>query len=375
MKELSSPILISSAIVPYLKKDAPREARLRAAKGLIPLPSSDLIPLLYHLLSDEHHQVREEAEGSLEGLPQNILGNFLASSELHPRILDHFARQSWLDPQLLEVIALNRATSDTTIIFLTEKGNPQTLEIISHNQERMIRSPQIAETLLNNTHLDGVNQERVLSFYQNHILAQPTADLPQEKQEVAALPQEKQEIAGLPQEMATELPEKLEEKAELPQEAVKIELPAEAKEGTADLSDQQRQSLYQKIQKMKVSEKIKLALRGNKEARGLLVRDTNKIVATSVAKSPKLTDGEVLKICQSRNVCEEVLRIISNNKEWTRNYQIKLELANNPKTPLPMAIKFIGFLRDSDLRMLTRSKNIPQALATAAKRVLSQKKK
>lgn len=365
MKELSSPIPISPAIAPYLTNDAPREARLKAAGGLIPLPSSDLIPLLYHLLSDNDPQIRQEAKGSLEGLPRNILENFLADSELHPRIIDYFACQSWLDSQFLETIALNRCTSDTTIIFLAERDNRQLLEIISHNQERIIRTPKIAETLINNPHLDGVNQERVLSFYQNYVLAQSIEDLPQEKQE----------IAGLPQEAATELPEKLEEKTELPQEAVKIGLPAEAKEGTAELSDQQRQSLFQKIQKMKVSEKIKLALRGNKEARGLLVRDTNKIVATSVAKSPKLTDGEVLKICQSRNVCEEVLRIISNNKEWTRNYQIKLELANNPKTPLPMAIKFIGFLRDSDLRMLTHSKNIPQALAAAAKRVLSQKKK
>jgi hypothetical protein len=365
MKELSSPILISPAIAPYLKKDAPREARLRAAKGLVPLPSSDLIPLLYHLLSDGEPQIRKEAEESLEALPQNILGNFLASSDLHPRIIDYFARNSRLDPKLLETIALNRATSDTTIKFLSQQSNPQLLEIISHNQERMIRSPQIAEALLNNSKLSGVSQERVLNFFQNHILSQPADDLPQEMQE----------ITGLPQEKAAELPEKLEERDELPQEAIRIDLPAEAKEETTELSDQQKQSLFQKIQRMPVSEKIKLALRGNKEARSLLVRDPNKIVATSVARSPKLTDGEVLKICQSRSVCEEVLRIISNNKEWTRNYQIKLELANNPKTPLPTAIKFIGFLRDSDLRMLTLSKNIPYALSAAAKRVLSQKKR
>ncbi len=366
MKELSSPIQISPAIAPYLKKDAPRDARLKAAKGLIPLPSSDLIPLLYHLLSDGEPQIRKEAEESLEALPQNILDNFLTSPDLHPRIIDYFARNSRLDPKLLETIALNRATSDTTIKFLSQQSNPQILEIISHNQERMIRSPQIAEALLNNSNLSGVSQERVLSFFQNYILAQPADDLPQEMQEVTGLPQEK---------AAAELPEKLEERAELPREAIRIDLPAEAKEETAELSDQQKQSLFQKIQRMPVSDKIKLALRGNKEARSLLVRDANKIVATSVARSPKLTDGEVLKICQSRSVCEEVLRIISNNKEWTRNYQIKLELANNPKTPLPTAIRFIGFLRDSDLRMLTHSKNIPHALSAAAKRVLSQKKK
>ncbi|UCD84587.1 MAG: hypothetical protein JSU92_15185 [Deltaproteobacteria bacterium] len=357
MKELSSPIPISPAIAPYLKKDAPREARLKAAGGLIPLPSSDLIPLFYHLLSDKDAQVRENAKKSLDGLPLNMLETFLANPELHPKILDYFAREVSLEHKHFETIALNRGTNDATIIFLAGKDNRQLLEIISHNQERIIRTPQIAEVLINNPNLDGVNQDRVLSFYQNYILSQPIADLPKDKEEAER-----------------DLPEKMEEKDELPQEAVKVVLPTEAKDEDGELTEEQRESLFQKIQRMPVSEKIKLALRGNKEARDLLVRDPNKIVATSVIRSPKITDGEVLKICQSRNVSEEVLRIISNNKEWTRNYQIKLELTNNPKTPLPMAIKFIGALRDSDLRMLTRSKNIPQALASTARRVLSQKK-
>ncbi|HUT83338.1 MAG TPA: hypothetical protein VMX95_01710, partial [Thermodesulfobacteriota bacterium] len=42
------------------------------------------------------------------------------------------------------------------------------------------------------------------------------------------------------------------------------------------------QSLYQKIMEMGVGEKIKLATIGNREARNLLLKDSNKIVLAAV---------------------------------------------------------------------------------------------
>ena len=84
---------------------------------------------------------------------------------------------------------------------------------------------------------------------------------------------------------------------------------------------------------MTVFQKIKLARMGNKEARGLLVRDRNKIVATAAVRSPKITENEVAGFAKARNVSDEVMRIIARNREWTRNYKVKLALATNPKCP------------------------------------------
>ena len=122
-------------------------------------------------------------------------------------------------------------------------------------------------------------------------------------------------------------------------------------------------------------QKIKLARLGGKEARALLVKDRNRIVSSSVLASPKLTETEVVSFAQSRSIGDELLRGIANNREWTKNYQIKLALASNPKTPQPQAIKFLNYLQERDLRNLMKSKDVPSNISTHARRILTKKGK
>ncbi|MBM4331391.1 MAG: hypothetical protein FJ117_09240 [Deltaproteobacteria bacterium] len=137
-----------------------------------------------------------------------------------------------------------------------------------------------------------------------------------------------------------------------------------------NLTDEQRQNLYQKIIKMSVPEKIRLAMLGNRGARNILIIDRNKIIPLAVLRSPKLTENDVLNYAQQRNLPEDVFAYIGKNKRWSKNYLIKLALVNNPKTPLPIAIKFLDYLHDKDLKDLSRSKNISSVISRSAKRVL-----
>jgi hypothetical protein len=140
-----------------------------------------------------------------------------------------------------------------------------------------------------------------------------------------------------------------------------------------ELSEEESESLYHRILSMGVADKIKLAFMGNKEARSILVRDPIKLVAVAVVKSPKIRKDEIEAISKSRQVCEDVLRQIAATKEWAKSYTIKLNLANNSKTPLPISMKFLSHFREPDLRKLAKSKNIPAALATQARRMAETK--
>ena len=71
---------------------------------------------------------------------------------------------------------------------------------------------------------------------------------------------------------------------------------------------------------------------------------------------------------------DDVLRIIANNRDFTRNYQVKLNLVNNPRTPFTFSSRLVPLLRDNDLRALDRSKNVPSAVKTAVKQQLMRKK-
>ncbi|MDY0300831.1 MAG: hypothetical protein RBQ99_04495 [Trichlorobacter sp.] len=135
----------------------------------------------------------------------------------------------------------------------------------------------------------------------------------------------------------------------------------------------ERLSKYQQSLELAVSEKIKLALTGDKEWRKILVRDSNRLVSSSVLKNPRLTEPEVLTILKSGVQHDEIIRIICSNKEWVKNYQIRKALLENPKTPLPNALRFLGTMHEKDISSYAKSRNISSVIANQARRMLQKK--
>ena len=131
-------------------------------------------------------------------------------------------------------------------------------------------------------------------------------------------------------------------------------------------SETQRQNIYQKILRMSVPEKIRLAMLGNREARNILILDRNKIIPSAVMRSPRLTDNDILLYAQQKNLPEDIYKYIAQNKKWIKNYPVKLALVNNPKTPLPIAIRLLEHLHDNDLKAVRRNKNISSILNRSA---------
>ena len=134
-------------------------------------------------------------------------------------------------------------------------------------------------------------------------------------------------------------------------------------------------SLYATIVTMSVAAKVKLALRGNQDARNILIRDSNKMIRRCVLQNPRLTDGEVIAIAGNRSSDDESLRFIGNRRDWIRNFQVRKALAVNPKTPLILAVRFVSTLPERDLRLIAKSKNVPETIAAQARRLLMAKEK
>lgn len=135
------------------------------------------------------------------------------------------------------------------------------------------------------------------------------------------------------------------------------------------------EALYNRIQQMSVSEMVELATMGSKEARNLLIKNPNRIIVQAVLNSPKITDEEIISFAGNKNLPKEASLIISNKKEYTKNYMVKVALVNNPKTPLPTAIKFLRHLLPKDLRNVSKSKNVPTALTKTAVKILANKER
>ena len=136
---------------------------------------------------------------------------------------------------------------------------------------------------------------------------------------------------------------------------------------------QVEQSLLVQVQQMSVAERIKLALRGNHEARMLLLRDSNRLIRRFVLQNPRMSDEEIIAVAKSRTADDELLRAIAETREWTKNYQVRLGLVTNPKTPLVIALRFLSSLYERDVRLLAKSKNVSATVTAQAKRIVAQK--
>ncbi|QAR32890.1 hypothetical protein EP073_05565 [Geovibrio thiophilus] len=135
------------------------------------------------------------------------------------------------------------------------------------------------------------------------------------------------------------------------------------------------ENLYGQIQKMSIAQKIKLASKGNKQARGLLVRSPNKQISGAVMRNPRMTEEEVEFLMKSKSTSEHIFREVALNKEWMKSYNIISAMAVNPKTPLDITMGLVGRLMSQDVERIAKSKEVPATLRQAAARIVEQKAK
>jgi hypothetical protein len=327
-----------------------------AASGALPLEPIELATVLFTLSHDSDHEVKDTARRSLEELPENVARTVL-SGPTHPAVLSYLAKAHSGHDEYAELIALNSAASDETIAYLASLPLLRVVDIISNNQERMLRCEEIVEALGSNPLTGRAVIERIFGFL--GITTDAESGLPDDELKTEDLSEEQTAAA-----LTALLGEDMKHIAHLL-----------AAEEDQEIDEETSGSLYTAIQGMSVMQKIKLARTGGKEARALLIRDRNKVVSNSVLASPKITSNEVTGIAQSRGVSDDILRIISMNREWTKGYKVKLALATNPKSPQPTAIKFLNYIQDKDLRSIMKSRDVSTAISTHARRILDKKGK
>jgi hypothetical protein len=132
--------------------------------------------------------------------------------------------------------------------------------------------------------------------------------------------------------------------------------------------DEDRETALQKLTKMSFTGRLKAAVRGSREMRAILIRDSNKMIAAAVLSSPKLSGPEIEAFAKMPSISEEILRMIATNRAWTKSYNVLLGLTKNPKTPLVMTLNFMNRLSSRDLQKLAVDRNVPEPLRMAARK-------
>jgi hypothetical protein len=398
----------------YLKESIPKQLLSALVKGLIPLePKELLIVIAYHYKNCDE-QTKTDALSTVKSLPANAIDT-IVTEDVPDFVLSFVYKNCSLSHSAVYSLVTNKNLSDEMFIELAGTDNDSILELIAKNQMRILKDDRIFDALITNPHLPKVSKDQLMEFLtlvaskelmklnikiekKDMTAAGKVSDLPTSAQKRMDLPSNLQnaglpsnngntalpsDSAPLPSNVTSQLPSEMGAAlpadliGNLPTTLIMQGLPSELieeQDGGENIDDGVRLTLYQRIQKMTVSQKIKLALLGNKEARAILLRDSNRVVIESVIKSPRITDGEVIGITNSRSISEDIIRMVASNREWQKNYGIRQALVANPKTPVPIAIKLLETMSKQDLKRLSNSKNISSVVATTAKRMTGDTK-
>ncbi len=393
-----------------------------AARGALSVPPHEMLEILVYLAT-QTKIFAERARLTLAGWDESSSRKAAADPKTPKEVLAYLITPGNLRPTLLPALLENPSVSETSLAELAAAASRYMLETLVKSP-RINQSQTILTALTSNPHLNQAQSsaiaERLASF------APPTTSQPESP---AASPESSPAADFAPSEVPNqaspetrtdEVPDEMtaayltEHASEISAEGNKPfqpiggleELPADAPmvpdaapveaktEAVASSSahgaataarkapavkkaylsaEEQRGSALQKISKLGITGRIQLAMKGTKEERSLLIRDGTKIVALAVLESPKLTDSEVEKFANQKNVLEAVLRGISMKRRFMKQYAILRNLTFNPRTPIDVSLGLVKHLLTGDLKNLAGNKEVSDTVRKIALRMFRQK--
>lgn len=341
---------VNPLVLQFRAGGVPRDLRLLAAQGALPLKPVDLLELLHHLLADHDPEVAGAAQASLVAQPAAEILPLLKDRETPPQVLA-WAAAHRSERELREAVLQNTSLPDQAIETLAPGLSEQLAELVVINQVRLLRSTSLLEALEKNQSLSNDQRRRLRELRETFRIGEIPAPSEEPAAEAAAPAEE---------------PAPVEEVAEEP---ILTEDEALARYLTeAERGEQDKVGAVQKVFRLNTAQKVILALKGTREERTILVRDPNRIVSSAVLGSPKLSEAEIEAFAAMRNISQDVLRQVGNHREWTKRYTVLASLVKNPRTPVGVSMSLVSRMNPRDMRGLTTDRNVPEVIRKHAQK-------
>ena len=234
------------------------------------------------------------------------------SEEIEPRLLEELPAQFPEDEELWKLLVANPLTPLPAMIYMAERAPVSVATQLLEDRVFLFHNPVVGHALLKNPTLSAADRRRV-----QWILHETTKEEPERKK-----------------------------------------------------------TLVQLIREMNTGQKLALAKKGNRDARMVLIKDPNDMIALEVVTSPRISDDEIINVAQMRDISDKVLRAIANIRRFRANKLVVNSLLHNPKTPVGVSLGLgLTNLSDRELQSLARDRNIPAAVSRAAKQVTDRREK
>ena len=405
----------------------PASVMRSAARGALSLPNTEMIEILVYLTTNP--VFAEQAKMTLAGWDESSSIAAAANPATPWEVLSYMITPENLRPKLLPALLENTSIREAVLIEMAQGASREIVETMLRSQ-RVNRSAHILHALLTNPNLKGSETEhlhgtlRSLGEETTKIMAYKEADSEERTQyeiehadEIAAAEAENlpfeiygqdeelddlehleavvpadveaagaestrgdsaagaaefEVVAGAPSASANAQQDSVETVALADSSAAEAagapesDLVRLTKIRDAQNKSRERLTSFQKIARMSVRERIQLAVKGSKEERFILIRDGARLVSSAVLNSPKLSEAEVEYFASMKNVSDTVLREISRNHKFMKNYNVIRNLTSNPRCPLDLSLTLVNHLLVGDLKNLSSNKNVADTLRKLA---------
>lgn len=357
----------------FVEPAAPKQMKRMVADGLVPMKPVIQLCTLYQFSLDADEDLVRRANASLARLPVPTLID-VVKKPLLPVVLHWVCMSLKSSREVVRTVLTNNKTQIDTLIAVAQDADEDICELIARNQIRLVESAQLVEALFFNPNMRSSSVDRMLDFAARNSMKLP--NIPSYADIIADIQGQKLRSEAEAEAADAEFRDIMDSaQADAQEEAAAVE---EARPVSATTFDEEEaesenkgsRSAAGRIRDLNVAQKVRLAMMGSSTERGILIKDTNKVVARTVIRSPAVSDSEVMAYAKNKALLDEVISYIATNKKWIRHYQVKKNLVNNPKTPISQTMKFLAHLRTPDLRLVAKSRDVPGPVAKAAKQLI-----
>jgi hypothetical protein len=336
-------------MIEMVKRGAVPESVLKiASHGGLSLELPEQLEILVHLAGDP--KFAYQARQTLAAMPADKLIPVVSEQGCPRAVLAYFMSPAGRRQDLLKHLAANPAVPMGTIVNTVAQATQAEVEQLLSTERVQASHEALAAAIENASTAEEQRGE-------HDLYDAPLRDFVTEHEETIRVEEQEAKPFTLTLEPAAEIVQ-------------------EANQGEAKQEEEpERESVLQKLSRMKVADRVKTAFLGNREERAILIRDSSRVVSSAVLASPKITDQEVETFASLKNVQESVLRGIATNRKFVKNYSVVRNLVNNPRLPIDLGMNLIKLLNLQDLRTLPGNKGLSDVLRKMAQKAVVERTK
>jgi hypothetical protein len=352
-----------------LSSSAPPAVMHNAACGKLNVPPIERLEILVHLAN--HPELASQAQASLKAWDEQELASICRGPGIPVVVAEFFFHAGTGRKPVISALLRNPAIDEAVLVQFAERATSELIpDIIIAAIER--RSRQLLASL-------GSNRASLRFRHEIEEAVQEVEKAWNDEQATLARYEQEhaEEIAAqqhAPFDLTVVSSDEKDELAEL-FPLVKNPPPASAPPPKVKPEQREQLSTLQKIAALNVTERVQLAMRGNREERMILIRDGVRVVALAVLECPKVNEQEMESFACMKNVQEVVLRGISIRRRYMKVYGVVKALVSNPRTPLEVSLPLVKTLLLVDLKNMIKNRSVPDMVRRFATKSFLEKSK